>query len=117
VLAELDDESYVALERTATRLADGLAAAAADAGIAAQLPRVFTIAGLFFSEHEVRDYDEAKACDADRFGRFFHGMLEHGIFLAPSAFESMFPSLAHTDADIDRTIAAAHDVLASVVDV
>jgi glutamate-1-semialdehyde 2,1-aminomutase len=117
VLAELDDGSYVELERTATRLADGLAAAAADAGVAAQLPRVFTIAGLFFSEHEVRDYDEAKACDADRFGRFFHGMLEHGIFLAPSAFESMFPSLAHTDADIDRTIAAAHDVLASVVDV
>ena len=117
VLAELDDGSYVELERTATRLADGLAAAAADAGVAAQLPRVFTIAGLFFSEHEVRDYDEAKACDADRFGRFFHGMLEHGIFLAPSAFESMFPSLAHTDADIDRTIAAAHDVLASAVDV
>ena len=117
VLAELDDGSYVELERTATRLADGLAAAAADAGVAAQLPHVFTIAGLFFSEHEVRDYDEAKACDADRFGRFFHGMLEHGIFLAPSAFESMFPSLAHTDADIDRTIAAAHDVLASVVDV
>jgi len=62
----------------------------------------------------VRDYDEAKASDADLFARFFHGMLDRGIFLAPSAFESMFPSLAHTDADIDATIAAAHDVLASV---
>ncbi|MCJ7437621.1 MAG: aspartate aminotransferase family protein, partial [Acidimicrobiia bacterium] len=78
-------------------------------------PRAFTIAGLFFSEHEVRDYDEAKASDADLFARFFHGMLDRGIFLAPSAYESMFPSLAHTDADIDRTIAAAADVLASVV--
>ncbi|MCJ7437573.1 MAG: glutamate-1-semialdehyde 2,1-aminomutase, partial [Acidimicrobiia bacterium] len=84
VLAELDDVSYVDLERTATRLADGLAAAAADAGVAAQLPRAFTIAGLFFSEHEVRDYDEAKASDADLFARFFHGMLDRGIFLAPS---------------------------------
>ena len=117
VLAELDDGSYVELERIATRLADGLAAAAADAGVAVRLPRAFTIDGLFFSETEVCDYDDAKAADADRFGRFFHGMLDRGIFLAPSAFESMFPSLAHTDADLDRTIAAAADVLASVVGV
>jgi glutamate-1-semialdehyde 2,1-aminomutase len=117
VLAQLGDGSYVELERTATRLADGLAAAAADAGVAVQLPRAFTIDGLFFSETEVCDYDDAKAADADRFRRFFHGMLDRGVFLAPSPFESMFPSLAHTDADIDRTIAAAHDVLASVVDV
>jgi glutamate-1-semialdehyde 2,1-aminomutase len=117
VLAELDDGSYLELERTATRLADGLAAAAADAGVAAQFPRAFTIDGLFFAEGAVRDYDEAKAADADLFARFFHGMLDRGIFLAPSAFESMFPSLAHTDADIDATIAAAHDVLASVVGV
>jgi glutamate-1-semialdehyde 2,1-aminomutase len=115
VLDELDDGSYVELERTATRLANGLAAAAADAGVAARLPRAFTIGGLFFSDHEARDYDDAKASDTDRFGRFFHGMLEAGIFLAPSAFESMFPSLAHTDADIDRTIDAAHDVLASEI--
>ena len=115
VLAELDDGSYLELERIATRLSDGLAAAAADAGVAAQFPRAFTIDGLFFADHAVRDYDEAKASDADLFARFFHGMLDRGIFLAPSAFESMFPSLAHTDADIDATIAAAHDVLTSVV--
>jgi len=117
VLAELDGGSYLELERTAARLADGLAAAAADVGVAAQFPRAFTIDGLFFADHAARDYEEAKASDADLFARFFHGMLDRGIFLAPSAFESMFPSLAHTDADIDLTIAAAHDVLASVVGV
>ena len=113
VLAELDDRAYVELERIAARLSDGLADVAASAGVAAQLPRACTIDGLFFSDDAVRDYDDAKAADADRYARFFHGMLERGIFFAPSAFESMFPSMAHTDADIDRTIAAAHDVLAS----
>jgi glutamate-1-semialdehyde 2,1-aminomutase len=116
VLAQLDDASYVELERIATRLSDGLAQAAADAGVAAQLPRAWTIDGLFFTrpgsaDGPVRDYEDAKAADADRYARFFHGMLERGVFLAPSAFESIFPSLAHTDADIDRTIAAASETL------
>jgi glutamate-1-semialdehyde 2,1-aminomutase len=113
VLARLDDASYVELERLATRLADGLRQAFADAGVGAQTPRAFTIDGLFFSGSEVRDYDAARAADADAYARFFHGMLNRGIFLAPSAFESLFPSLAHTDADIDATIAAASDALAS----
>jgi glutamate-1-semialdehyde 2,1-aminomutase len=116
VLAQLDDDSYVELERIATRLSDGLAKAAGDAGVALQLPRAWTIDGLFFigsgtDDAPVRDYEDAKAADADAYARFFHGMLERGVFLAPSAFESTFPSLAHTDADIDRTIAAASEVL------
>jgi glutamate-1-semialdehyde 2,1-aminomutase len=113
VLAELDDGSYVELERIAARLSDGLAEVAAAAGVAVQLPRAFTIDGLFFAEQPIRDYDGAKGADAQRYARFFHGMLRRGVFLAPSAFESIFPSLAHTDEDIDRTLAAAHDVLAS----
>jgi glutamate-1-semialdehyde 2,1-aminomutase len=107
VLAQLDDGSYDALERTAARLTDGLHEAIGGAGIEVQTPRAFTIGGLFFTANDVRDYDDAKKSDAQRYSRFFHAMLERGVFLAPSAFESLFPSLAHTDADIDRTVELA----------
>jgi len=113
VLAELDDGSFEQLEKTAARLADGLRAVASDAGASLQAPRAFTLAGVFFSETPVRDHDDAKASDAERYGRFFRSMLDEGIFLPPSAFEAMFPSLAHTDADIDRTLEVAADALAS----
>jgi glutamate-1-semialdehyde 2,1-aminomutase len=64
--------------------------------------------GLFFtSDRQVTSYTEATACDVQRFKRFFHGMLDEGVYLAPSAFEAGFISAAHTDADIDATIAAA----------
>jgi glutamate-1-semialdehyde 2,1-aminomutase len=114
VLAMLDDGAYEQLEKTATRLTDGLASAGADAGVALQTPRAFTLSGLFFSDAPVRDHEGAKAADAESYGRFFHAMLERGVFFAPSAFEAIFPSLAHSDADIDRTIEAASDVLASL---
>jgi glutamate-1-semialdehyde 2,1-aminomutase len=104
VLAELDDDAYAVLEHRAARLADGLLAALGPAGLEVQAPRAFTIDGLFFAANEVRDYDDAKKADGERYARFFHAMLERGVFLAPSAFESIFPSMAHTDADIDRTI-------------
>jgi len=107
VLAELDDGAYVELERIAARLADGLHRALAGAGAEVQTPRAFTIGGLFFSATEVRDYDDATKADGERYARFFHAMLDRGVFLAPSAFEAMFPSLAHADPDIDRTIEAA----------
>jgi glutamate-1-semialdehyde 2,1-aminomutase len=110
VLAELDDSSYEQLEATATRLTDGLRAVLAEA----QVPRAFTLAGLFFSATEVRDYDDAKKSDADRYAKFFHEMLERGVFLAPSAYEAIFPSLAHTNADIDRTIEAASESAAAI---
>jgi len=113
VLAELDDAAYAELERIALRLADGLAKACADAGVDAQVPRAWTLAGLFFSATPVRDYDHARGADADRYARFFHALLDQGVFLAPSAFECLFPSLAHTDADIDRTVEAASVALAS----
>jgi glutamate-1-semialdehyde 2,1-aminomutase len=112
VLAELDDGSYEQLEKTAARLTDGLAAAAAEAGVVLQTPRAFTLAGVFFAEAPVHDHEAAKAADSARYARFFHAMLDEGIFLAPSAFEAIFPSLAHTEADIDRTLAAASDALA-----
>ncbi len=107
VLALLDGDAYRALERTATNLADGLRAALADAAVAAQVPRAGTLLGLFFSDQPVRNYDDARAADAKAYAAFFHGLLDAGVYLAPSGFEVTFPSLAHTDADVDATIEAA----------
>ncbi|MEG4093115.1 aspartate aminotransferase family protein, partial [Microcoleus sp. Pol12B4] len=62
----------------------------------------------------VHNYEDAKKSDLTKFSRFHRGMLEHGIYLAPSQFEAGFTSLAHTDEDIDRTLAAAREVMASI---
>ena len=71
--------------------------------------------GLFFTEQDrVTDFAGSTACDQDRFRAVFHGMLEHGVYLAPSAFEAGFISAAHSDADIDATIEAARQVFATV---
>jgi glutamate-1-semialdehyde 2,1-aminomutase len=71
--------------------------------------------GFFFTdERSVDSYAKVMACDVARFKRFFHGMLDQGIYLAPSAFEAGFLSAAHTDADIDATIAAASRVFAAL---
>ena len=63
--------------------------------------------GLFFREEKASSYAEAISCDTDTFRRFFHAMLDEGVYLAPSAFEAGFVSAAHTDADIAATYAAA----------
>ena len=107
VLGELTDDSYVGLERTAARLADGLGKAFAEADVAAQVTRARTLVGVFFTEREVRDYDDARTADQRRYASYFHRLLDDGIYVAPSAFETLFPSLAHSDATIDRTIEAA----------
>jgi glutamate-1-semialdehyde 2,1-aminomutase len=71
--------------------------------------------GFFFSSTApVTCYDEVMACDIERFKAFFHGMLDAGVYLAPSAFEAGFVSLAHTEADIDETLAAARDVMSGL---
>ncbi|HUV11175.1 MAG TPA: glutamate-1-semialdehyde 2,1-aminomutase [Acidimicrobiia bacterium] len=114
VLAELDAGSYEQLERTVTRLTDGLRAAAEAASVPMQVPRAWTIGGLFFADDPVRTYADAQVGDAARYASFFHGMLERGVFLAPSAFESLFPSLAHTESDVDRTVDAAAEVLVGI---
>ena len=111
VLAELDDASYRRLERTAERLEEGLRKAFADAGVATQVTRAFTLLGFFFADTAVRNYDDARAADHARYARVFHGLLERGVYFAPSGYEALFPSLAHTDADIDATIAAVTSAL------
>src|SRR5690606_22769341 len=111
VLAELDAGAYERLMGTATRLADGLRQAFADAGIAVQVPQVGPLVGLFFGDQAPRDYDEAKAAvDAGRYADFFHGMLDRGIAFAPGPYEVLFPSLAHGEEDLEVTIAAAAEV-------
>jgi glutamate-1-semialdehyde 2,1-aminomutase len=70
--------------------------------------------GMFFTAGPVRNYEEAKAADLTKFSRFHRGMLERGVYLAPSQFEAGFTSLAHTDADIEATLAAAREVLSSL---
>ncbi|HKY13871.1 MAG TPA: glutamate-1-semialdehyde 2,1-aminomutase [Microthrixaceae bacterium] len=115
VLAELDAVAYAELAHIATRLADGLAAAFEDAGIAVVVPRVGPLVGLFFGDRQPLDHDEAKASvDAGRYAEFFHGMLDRGIALAPGPYEVMFPSLSHTDEDLAVTIDAARDVAAAM---
>jgi glutamate-1-semialdehyde 2,1-aminomutase len=111
----LDDAAYAQLEATATRLADGLAAAFADAGVACTVPRVGPLVGIFFTDTQPTDFDEAQAAAENGvYPRFFHGMLERGVALAPGAYEALFPSLAHTDEVIDHTVEAAHEVAATL---
>jgi glutamate-1-semialdehyde 2,1-aminomutase len=108
VLDELDKGAYEELESTATALADGLHEAITGAGIPVQVPRAGTLVGLHFSATPVHDYDEAKVgADTGRYAAFFHAMLDQGIALAPGAYEALFPSLAHTQVDIERTVDAA----------
>ncbi len=104
--------TYERLEQVGARLGDGLLAAAKAAGIPAVMNRVGSMLTLFFCDSPVTDYQSAKAADTQRFGSFFRGMRDRGVFLPPSQFEAAFVSLAHTDEHIDQIIAAAKASLA-----
>lgn len=93
------------------QLCDGFEAAGRAAGVPISTHAVGGMFGLFFSATAPWSYEEATACDTAHFQRFFHAMLDEGIYLAPSAFEAGFVSIAHTAADIDNTIAAAERAL------
>ncbi len=110
----LDDDAYRYLERLAGRLQNGLARAATKAGVAMTSNRVGSMMTAFFRSGDVTNYTDAAASDTERYARFFHGMLERGVYLAPSQFEALFVSLAHTEEDVDTTIAAAAAVLAAL---
>ena len=88
-------------------MCDGLEAAARDAGVAFTTQRVGGMFGMFFTNETVDTFAQAMACDSAAFNRFFHAMLERGVYLAPSAFEAGFMSSAHDDAAIAATIDAA----------
>jgi glutamate-1-semialdehyde 2,1-aminomutase len=96
-------------------LVERLAAAAADAGVALATNHVCGMFGFFFTtERNVDRYDKVMACDVERFKKFFHRMLQEGLYFAPSAFEAGFLSAAHSAADIEATVAAAARVFASL---
>ncbi|WP_024328689.1 glutamate-1-semialdehyde 2,1-aminomutase [Thioalkalivibrio sp. ALR17-21] len=95
------------LEERTRKVVAGFEEAAREAGVALTTNQVPGMFGLFFSEEKVTDFAGTTASDTAAFGRFFHAMLEEGVYLAPSAFEAGFMSSAHSDADIEATIEAA----------
>jgi len=103
---------YENLSKLATQLTTGLTAAAKKHGIPFCAQSVGGMFGLYFSDAIPTSYAEVMSCDKEAFNRFFHAMLEAGVYLAPSAFEAGFVSSAHTEADIDATIAAAEAIFA-----
>ncbi len=109
-LAQLDAAAYVSLEAKAARLVEGLLGAFSAAGLAAQVTQAGTLAGLFFAPEPVTNYAAAQEADHGRYARFFHGMLDRGVYFAPSGYETTFVSLAHSDEIIDDTIAIATEV-------
>ena len=98
---------YVELERKTALLTDGLRAVAIEVGVPFSTNRVGGMFGLFFTDAKVETYTQATACDVASFNRFFHAMLDRGVYLAPSAFEAGFMSSAHSEQDIAETLDAA----------
>jgi glutamate-1-semialdehyde 2,1-aminomutase len=99
---------YEQLERAGNRLCDGLRAAARDAGIETITNRVGSMWTTFFTNEPVTDWTSAAKSNREVYGKFFHAMLNEGVYLAPSQFEAGFISLAHTDELLDKTVEAAH---------
>ncbi len=110
-LQALDAASYKYLERLGARLEDGLRAAVEESQAEVQLHRVGSMWTLFFSAQPVTDYASAKTCDTQRFGKYFHAMLQRGVYLPPSQFEAAFLSLAHTEAHVDAFVQASREAL------
>jgi glutamate-1-semialdehyde 2,1-aminomutase len=116
-LATLDiisqPDFYEPLFAKTDALVKGLCAAAGQAGIPMTSNHVGSMWGLFFTdEKSITNYQQVMACDTQRFNRFFHGMLDEGVYLAPASYEAAFMSSAHTGADIAATIHAAEKVFA-----
>lgn len=105
---------YEGIRKNAERLVNGLRKAIAESGVAAQVNARDSLGTIFFSGEPVRDYAGAKRADTARYARFFREMLDRGIFLAPSQFEAAFVSAAHSGEDIERTVAAAREVLQGI---
>ncbi|HEX9101320.1 MAG TPA: glutamate-1-semialdehyde 2,1-aminomutase [Polyangia bacterium] len=105
---------YESLEKSSATLVDGLAAIARERGVALTSNRVGSMFTGFFTDAPVTDYASAKQADAARFGRFFHAMLDAGVYLAPSQFEAAFVSLAHDGRAIERTLEAARRAFAGI---
>ena len=106
-----DDPPYERLEKLSARLDVGLQEAASAAGVPHQMARVGSMMTLFFANEPVRDWPTASRCDTHRFGKWFWGMLDRGVYLPCSQYEALFVSAAHEETDIDATVATAREVL------
>ena len=114
-LRRLRDKSvYERLESASSKLCAGLANAAREAGVTTVTNRVGSMWTSFFTSEPVVDWDGANKCDRQLYGKFFHAMLDEGVYLAPSQFEAAFVSLAHDDQIIERTIEAARKALTRI---
>ncbi len=109
-ILENNPDLYTALERKGKRLQEGLQEIFRKAKVPAQVNRAGSILTVFFSKTPVTGYDQAHACDLERFAKWYRGLLEHGIYAAPSQFEAMFLSAAHQEEDIDAILVAAEEV-------
>jgi glutamate-1-semialdehyde 2,1-aminomutase len=107
---------YESLEKSTKDLCEGLAAAAEEAGVRTISNRVGSMWTSFFTDEPVVDWDTANRCDRHLYGKYFHSMLNEGVYLAPSQFEAAFVSLAHTDEIIEKTIAAARKAFTTMRD-
>jgi glutamate-1-semialdehyde 2,1-aminomutase len=105
---------YEDVNRRTQRLAEGLRNALKEAKVPGQVNVAGSLLTLFFCGQPIKNYADAKKSDTAKFGKFFQAMLERGIFLPPSQYEALFVSVAHTDADIDRTITAARESLTTL---
>jgi glutamate-1-semialdehyde 2,1-aminomutase len=103
--------TYEHLEAVTSKLISGLLAIAREAGHEVGGGSISGMFGMFFTGASVHNYADAKKADLDKFSRYHRGMLEHGVYLAPSQFEAGFTSLSHTNDDIEKTLAAAKIVL------
>jgi glutamate-1-semialdehyde 2,1-aminomutase len=111
----LDDSRYVHLERLARRLTDGMADVFRRRGAPHTVAAAGSMFGFFFTDGPVTDLTSAKTADTALYGRFFHAMLDRGYYFAPSQFEAGFLSLAHSEGEVDGTVAAADDALAEAL--
>ncbi len=109
-----DEPPYDQLEGLSARLVEGIERAARDAKLPHVVQRVGSMLTLFFHEGPVQNYEDAKASDTTLFARFFWEMLARGVYLPCSQFEAAFVSAAHTEADIDQTVAAAREALGAI---
>ncbi|MFZ9009052.1 MAG: glutamate-1-semialdehyde 2,1-aminomutase [bacterium] len=107
-------DTYAELSRKSNWLIDEMRQSAGQNGIPFQTNVMGGMFGFFFAEKQVRNYQDAAESDQDRFRKFFMGMLKEGIYLAPSAFESGFISMAHTEEDLEKTAAACRKVMATL---
>ena len=109
-----DENPYPKLEQLSEKLANGLSEAAQKAGLPHQMAQIGSMMTLFFNDQPVKNFSISSNNNTERFAKYFHGMLDHGIYLPCSQFEAMFVSAAHSEEDINRTIQIAEQVLAGL---